>query len=138
MERIPVHVLYVEDDEAEVELARISVGEACPELEFRFHVVHDGEAAMSFLASDGGFRPDFALLDLNLPRMRGDEVLAGIRRHARWSELPVVVLSGAVPPATKAALERLRVDLLLDKALDLDGYRAVFRRIAAFWKERGR
>jgi CheY-like chemotaxis protein len=134
--KIAVNVLYAEDDDAEIELARISVEDACPDVDFHFHVVHDGESVVNLLSGNGEFRPDFAILDLNLPRMKGDEVLAAIRANDKWKNLPVVILSGVVPPSTREELARLNVDLLLDKALDLSGYRAVFRRIADFWKKR--
>lgn len=93
--RAPLNVLLVEDDPADVDLAQRALRRAG--LAVNVAVVHDGEAAMAYLRRQPPYTeavlPDLILLDLNLPRKRGAEVLAEIKADATLRGLPVVVLT---------------------------------------------
>src|SRR5262245_27193502 len=91
----PVEILLVEDNPADVRLTREVFREG--DVANRMNVVRDGEEAMEYLRHEGRYRdvprPDLVLLDLNLPRKDGREVLAEIRADPALTTLPVVVLS---------------------------------------------
>jgi two-component system, chemotaxis family, response regulator Rcp1 len=90
-------LLVVEDSEADIELLREALSAGQPDVEF--DVVRDGESALSFLRREGEFaqapRPDLVVLDLNLPRLTGFEVLAAVRQDddAELRRMPVVVFT---------------------------------------------
>src|SRR4051794_23116367 len=94
----PVELLLVEDNSEEAELTMETLREGrIPNL--RVHWVEDGEQAMAFLRREGRHasapRPDLVLLDLNMPRMSGLEVLAEIKQHPDWKRLPVVMMTSS-------------------------------------------
>src|SRR3954454_13310521 len=84
-------ILLVEDNPGDAQLVRMAFAEALPQA--RVSVAGDGEAALSRLHDEGP--PDLLLLDLNLPRLSGHEVLEAIKRDAALKPLPVVVLSSS-------------------------------------------
>ena len=90
-----IDILLVEDNPGDVRLTREAFKEG--KLRNNLHVVMDGEAAMDFLRSQGDYkdapRPDLVLLDLNLPRMNGREVLTEIKNDPDLKRIPVVVLT---------------------------------------------
>jgi two-component system, chemotaxis family, response regulator Rcp1 len=91
----PIEVLLVEDSPGDVRLTQEALSNANREI--RLHVAVDGVEAMAFLKREGihvkAPRPDLILLDLNLPKMDGREVLAGIKRDSSLSLIPVVILT---------------------------------------------
>lgn len=91
----PIDILLVEDNPGDVRLTQEAFKEG--QLQNKLHVAMDGEAAMSFLRHEGEFkdspRPDLVLLDLNLPKMNGREVLAAIKADPDLKRIPVVVLT---------------------------------------------
>ena len=91
----PIEILLVEDNPADIRLTREALKDA--RVLNSLHVVVDGVAAMSYLRQQGAHaaaaRPDLILLDLNLPRMDGREVLAAIKEDAGLKRIPVVVLT---------------------------------------------
>lgn len=86
-------VLLVEDNPADVELVRASLARSNIELDL--HSARTGEEALSFLRGPG-LRPDLILLDLNLPKMNGHQVLAEVRAGEDTSRIPVVMLSSSL------------------------------------------
>jgi len=106
---LPINILMVEDRLDDADLAIMALKRA----RIRNHVwvVHDGEAALSFLRSRARPQPDLVLLDLNLPRLNGREVLEAIRADPALCELPVIVLTGFEP------LQHPRVEELADAFL---------------------
>lgn len=120
----PAHMLLVEDNPADVRLVEITLEEA--DLQNPLSVVTNGEDAISFLKKEGRFSdapvPELVLLDLNLPRKSGYEVLAEMRAHPLLAEIPTIVLSGS--PYESDALLRHGVDLrcYLVKPLELAAF----------------
>jgi CheY-like chemotaxis protein len=123
-------ILLVEDNAGDAQLMRIAFGEALPEA--RLSVVSDGETALRTLLEGGP--PDLVLLDLNLPRLSGHEVLAGLRtaEDPALRRVPVVVLS-----SSRAALDVRRSYELgashVGKPQDMDGLLAIAEAIARYW-----
>lgn len=105
------HVLYVEDNPADAELAELALREVGAEVEL--HVVGTGPQAFDFLARRGGKGgapapvPDLILLDLNLPVFTGAMVLAELRRHPTWSSIPVVMYTSSNLDSDRALATRL-------------------------------
>jgi len=91
----PIEILLVEDNPADVRWARMALKEG--RFQNTTNVVEDGEAAIHYLRREGKFqnatRPDLILLDLNLPKRSGNEVLAEIKNDPELCEIPVIVLT---------------------------------------------
>jgi CheY-like chemotaxis protein len=92
---VPIEILMVEDNPADVRWARETLKEA--RIQNTTNIVNDGEAAIYYLRRQGKYsgavRPDLILLDLNLPKKSGSEVLAEIKTDAELRDIPVVVLT---------------------------------------------
>lgn len=105
------HVLYVEDNPADAELAKQALSEVGAEVEL--HVVGNGPQAFDFLARRVGKSgemppiPHLILLDLNLPVFSGAMVLAELRRHPTWSNIPVVMYTSSALENDRALATRL-------------------------------
>jgi len=120
-------ILLVEDNSADVFLFRQALNGA--DLDFRLRLITDGEAALEFVsrgASDlGSSAPDIAVLDLNLPRFGGMDVLGALRRSQDFSNLPVLILTSSASPAEQQKAGELGVERFLTKPPDLQGYAEV-------------
>ena len=101
------------------------------------HVVGDGEAAMSFLRREGEFadrpRPDLVLLDLNLPRKDGREVLTEMNSDPDLHRLPVIVLTTSSADEDVVRSYELSVNCYITKPIDLNEFITVVRSIENFW-----
>jgi chemotaxis family two-component system response regulator Rcp1 len=126
-------ILLVEDNAGDAELMRMALAEARPEC--RLRVAGDGEEALALL--DAGELPDLMVLDLNLPRLSGHEVLADLRasRHARLRRLPVVVLSSSGAPEDVQRSYDLFASSHIVKPADLDRLFEVAETLARYWFE---
>jgi chemotaxis family two-component system response regulator Rcp1 len=106
----------------------------------RVHVAGDGVEAMSFLLRPGenGFapRPSLVLLDLNLPRMDGRQVLARIKADEALKTIPTVIVTTSDIPADVLTSYRLQANAYLHKPIDLDAFDALIRSINDFWLTR--
>ena len=126
-------VLLVEDNAGDAELMRIALAEARPDVALR--VAADGEEALELLHA--GAAPDLVLLDLNLPRLSGHEVLAAMRAaeapHVR--RLPVVVLTTSAAPADVERSYELAAAGHIVKPHELDQLFEVAEAIARYWLE---
>jgi CheY-like chemotaxis protein len=104
-----------------------------------FSVVEDGEAALAFLRREGAHaeaaRPDLILLDLNLPRKPGHEVLAELKSDPSLRRIPVIVLTTSSAGRDVLASYDLSANCYLTKPLELDEFLQVVRRIEEFWLE---
>jgi chemotaxis family two-component system response regulator Rcp1 len=131
----PIEVLLVEDNAGDVRLTR----EAFIDLNSRInlHVASDGAEAMAFLNRAGKHvsvpRPDLILLDLNLPKKDGREVLQEIKESPLLGSIPVVVLTTSASEADVLRSYRLHANCYITKPVDLDGFLKVVRSIDNFW-----
>jgi len=132
-----VQILLVEDNPGDVRLTR----EALKEAKFRnkVQVVGDGVEALAYLRQEGEYsgamRPHLIMLDLNLPRMDGREVLAAIKKDADLRRIPVVVLSSSEAETDIARAYELHANAYVTKPVDIDHFLQVVKAIEEFWVE---
>ena len=133
-------VLLVEDNPDDIELARLAFAEAG--IEHPLVVAHDGAQALDYLFARGahadrdpGDLPALVLLDLNLPRLDGREVMRAIRAEPRTRALPVVALSSSAQPFDIDASFASGVDSYLQKPVDFGRFIEDVRRLRARWLE---
>jgi len=130
-----IEVLLVEDSPGDVRLTREALREAT--LNINLHVAADGVEAMAFLRREGihahAARPDFILLDLNLPKMDGREVLAHIKAHDDLKTIPVVVLTTSEAEVDIVKSYQLQANCYLCKPVQLDAFESLVKSINDFW-----
>jgi CheY-like chemotaxis protein len=131
----PVEVLLVEDNENDVELTR--QGFKRTKLLLNLHRVRNGEECMAFLRKQGEYvnvpTPDLILLDLNMPKMNGRDVLAKMLTDERLRSIPVVVLSTSEEGEEIMKLYKLRCSSYIVKPVDFEQFLRVVRSIAEYW-----
>lgn len=131
----PVEILLVEDSEGDVELTREALADS--KLANRLHVVEDGEKAMAFLRREGPYanavRPDVVLLDLNLPRKDGREVLQEIKSDNNLKTIPVVILTTSHADEDVLRTYQLHANCYITKPVDLNQFFAVVKSVENFW-----
>ncbi len=136
----PIEVLLVEDSPGDVRLTQEAFRDAT--VKTRLSVVTDGVEAMAFVKRQGAYanapRPDLILLDLNLPKMDGREVLALIKEDADFKTIPVVVLTTSGADEDILRTYRLHANCYLVKPVDLNGFLSVVKSIDDFWLARVR
>ena len=131
-----VRVLLVEDNPADVRLLREALADCRVEVDV--DVAGDGEQAIRVLEDGlrGGHQlPDLILLDLNLPRKNGAEVLAEVKSHAGLRRIPVIVLSGSAADQDVRNAYDLHANAYLCKPRDYPGLRQLVAEIERFWLE---
>jgi CheY-like chemotaxis protein len=134
----PIEVLLVEDDPGDVMMTQEALSELTrPQLASRLNVVSDGDEALSYLRQEGQYteavRPDLILLDLNLPRRDGREVLAEIKTDDSLRRIPVVVLTTSQADEDIAHSYQLHANAYVTKPVDFDRFIAVVRQIDEFF-----
>jgi CheY-like chemotaxis protein len=131
----PANVLLVEDSEDDVELTLEALAESRVHMDI--HVVSDGIDAMAFLRREGEYRdkprPDLILLDLNLPRMDGREVLKAIREDPFLTDLPVVVLTTSESEDDIRKAYTLHANCYISKPVDFLQFTDIVKKIEGFW-----
>ena len=131
----PIEILMVEDNPADARLMREALGYGL--IASRLHVVGDGEAGISFLRREGPYASapgtDLVLLDLNLPRKDGRELLEEIKSDAVLRRIPVVVLTSSNAEQDIARAYDLHANCYIRKPLGLDPFLGVGRAIESFW-----
>jgi chemotaxis family two-component system response regulator Rcp1 len=131
----PIEVLLIEDSPGDVRLTREALKDA--KMHIRLSVVADGVEAMAFLERRGEFtdapRPDLILLDLNLPKKDGREVLKDIKDSDTLGAIPVVILTTSASEADILKSYRLHANCYITKPVDLDGFLKVVNSIDNFW-----
>lgn len=131
----PIEVLLVEDDPGDVLLTREAFEHN--KVGNRLHVVQDGEQAMAFLRGEGEHvgapRPDLILLDLNLPRKDGREVLAEIKADPALRVIPVVILTTSEAEEDILRSYHLHANAYVAKPVDFDQFIRVVRQIDDFF-----
>jgi two-component system, chemotaxis family, response regulator Rcp1 len=128
-------ILLVEDSDSDAELARLGLERA--KLAVNLHRVTDGVECMAYLRNQGQYAsvpmPDLILLDLNMPRMDGHEVLAEISKDERLRHLPVVVLTSSMREQEMLESYRLRCSSFIVKPVDFDQFARVIRSVTSYW-----
>jgi CheY-like chemotaxis protein len=132
---MPIEVLLVEDSPGDVRLTQEAFRDANRSI--RLHVVSDGVEAMAFLRREGAYvhepRPDIILLDLNLPRMDGREVLAHIKEDDSLKTIPTVILTTSDSEADVIKCYQLQANCYLSKPVQLDAFESLVKSINDFW-----
>jgi two-component system, chemotaxis family, response regulator Rcp1 len=128
---LPIEILLVEDNPGDVDLVLEVLKESTTPT--RVSVAVDGEEAMAFLRSEGFPRPDLVLLDLNLPKKDGREVLSEIKADARLVHTPVIILSSSNAARDLMQAYQLHANCFVTKALDLEEFFAALRSVTSFW-----
>ncbi|MER6578251.1 response regulator [Nonomuraea sp. NPDC001023] len=131
----PIEVLLVEDDQGDVLLTREAFD--LNKVRNRLNVVNDGEQAMAYLRREGAYagapRPDLILLDLNLPRMNGLEVLSEVKADAVLRTIPVVILTTSEAEEDILHSYRLHANAYVAKPVDFEQFIRVVRQIDDFF-----
>ena len=131
----PITILYVEDNPGDVRLVQETFKEwkVCNTLK----TVKDGVEAMAYLRQEGEYkhapRPDLVLLDLNLPRKNGSEVLAEIKVDENLRRIPVVILTASHAEEDILKAYNLYANCYITKSIDLDQFINMVRAIKNFW-----
>ena len=131
----PIEILLVEDNPGDVRLTQEVFKEG--KVRNQLNVVWNGEEALAYLRREGRFskasRPDMILLDLNLPRKGGREVLAEIKRDPKLKCIPVVILTTSEAEQDIADSYQQHANCYIVKPVDLDQFIGVVRTIEGFW-----
>ena len=127
-----IHILLVEDNEGDIVLAREALKEA--RIKNRITVITDGEKALEYLfCNDNNRKPDLILLDMNLPKANGLEVLAKIKADEALKIIPVVMLTTSTSEQDVLDAYRNYVNCYINKPIDLEEFIVVIRNIENFW-----
>ena len=131
----PVDILLVEDNPGDVRLTKEAFKEAG--IANRIHVVTDGHRALEFLYQRGEYedavRPDLVLLDLNLPKKNGEEVLEELKADPRFTGLPVIVLTSSDAETDVVKSYELNANAYLTKPVDPGDFVETVRTLERFW-----
>ncbi len=131
----PIEILLVEDNEADVRLTREGLKES--KVHSRLSVVEDGVEAMAFIHREGKYadapRPDLILLDLNLPKKNGIEVLAEIKEHPDFKRIPVVIMTISKDEEDIFKSYNLHANCYITKPVDLKQFMQIVKQIDDFW-----
>ncbi|MFY9804527.1 MAG: response regulator [Candidatus Acidiferrales bacterium] len=131
----PIEVLLVEDSPGDVRLTQEAFREANQSI--RLHVASDGVEAMAYLRRGGIYadapRPDIILLDLNLPKMDGREVLAHIKDDEDLKTIPIVILTTSEAEVDIVKSYQLQANCCLSKPVQLDEFESLVKSINSFW-----
>ena len=133
-------ILLVEDSQGDIRLIREALREICGG--HVLHVVNDGVEALAFLHRTGAYvsapRPNLILLDLNLPRKNGREVLYEIKRDPPLRDIPVIVLTISTAEEDIMTAYRLHANCYVIKPVNLDNFFRVLKSIEDYWLSGGK
>ena len=131
----PIEILLIEDNPGDADLAREALETS--KLYNSLHVVGDGEEAMAFLQNQGEYadapHPDLILLDLNLPKKDGREVLEEVKADGALRRVPVVVLTTSSDEQDILKSYNLHANCYITKPIDLEQFTRVVQSIQDFW-----
>ena len=131
----PIEILLVEDTPADVRLTKEAFRDSS--IKHELHVVGDGAAALDYMAHSvrGIDRsgPDLVLLDLNLPKISGLEVIKWMRAHERWKMTPVIILTTSGSPKDIKACYKEGANCYITKPHDYDAFQEAVKQIEDFW-----
>jgi two-component system response regulator len=130
-----IEILLVEDDAVDVELTREALDES--KIKVNLNVVNDGEKALAWLRKEAPYAdastPDLVILDLNLPRLNGQEVLKEMKSDERLKAIPVVILTTSSAREDIARSYALGANCYVTKPMGLDQFSQVVHSIENFW-----
>ncbi len=130
-----VHILLVEDHLPDVVLTKRAFSKC--ELTYTLHVSRDGDQALRFLKRESPFfdskRPDLILLDINLPKRSGYEVLQEIKKHADLQHIPVIMLTSSTEENDRVRSYQLFANGFLVKPSSLAGFIEMVKYVEGFW-----
>jgi chemotaxis family two-component system response regulator Rcp1 len=131
----PAEILFVEDTSSDVRLLTEALKSG--KMRYRLNIVGDGLQALAFLRREGKYgnavRPDLILLDLDLPRQDGCEVLAEIKKDHSLKSIPLLVLLNSSAKQDVRKVFNLHADCYVNKPLDLKQYIPLVKLLEAFW-----
>jgi CheY-like chemotaxis protein len=131
----PIEILLAEDNPGDVKLTEKALEQG--KILNNLHVVTDGVEAMEFLRQEGEYadepRPDLILLDLNMPRMDGQEVMEEMDGDPELRRIPVVVLTSSAAEEDIVKSYELTANAYLTKPVDFEGFSDIVSRIEDFW-----
>jgi DNA-binding response OmpR family regulator len=131
----PIRVLLVEDNPGDAHLTRDTLEQS--KLLIQIAVAVDGEDALDYLLARGDYAgvaiPDLIVLDLNLPRLSGREVLAEMKLHERLRGIPVVVLTSSDAEKDVVMSYELGASCYVTKPVGLEAFKAIVKSIESFW-----
>lgn len=133
-------ILLVEDDPGDQELTRRALQHESLHVDLR--IVHDGEQALDYLFRRGEFEnpessptPDLVLLDLNMPKKNGREVLAEMKKNASVARIPVVVLTTSIQEADILRSYDLGCNSYIQKPVEIEQFISSVRKLGSYWFE---
>ena len=131
----PIHILLVEDNEGDIILTMEALNEG--KVRNKISIARDGEQAIQFLNKEGVYahteRPDLILLDINLPRIDGKEVLIYIKSNPQFKAIPVVMLTTSTSEKDVFESYKNYANCYISKPVDLDKFFEVVQKIENFW-----
>ncbi len=131
----PIHVLLVEDNPGDADLTKETL--EMSKVHLQISVVTDGTEALAYLRRQppfaGAERPELILLDLNLPRMSGRELLAEIKRDPALGAIPVVILTSSDAEQDIVKSYQLGANCYVTKPVGLEAFQAIVRSVEHFW-----
>lgn len=131
----PIRVLLVEDNPADAELTKETLETS--KMWMVLDVVVDGEEALDYLLRRGAHvdapRPDLVILDLNLPKLSGRQVLAEVKRHEHLKSIPIVMLTSSDAEHDVAASYSLGANCYVTKPVGLQAFQSIVNTIDQFW-----
>lgn len=131
----PKTILLVEDNKADIRLVREALKNSS--IDYQMEIVRDGMAAMAYLQQEGEYasvsRPDLIILDLNLPKKDGREVLAEIKTNEEFKRIPVVVLTTSKNEDDIYQSYELNANCFITKSRNLSQLFTIVKRIEEFW-----
>lgn len=129
------HILMIEDNEGDVLLAKEALSNS--KVPLKISVARDGAAGIEFLESqmqqENSQLPDLILLDINLPKKTGHEVLEFIKTHLVFKKIPVVMLSTSSLPADISSSYAMHANSFVTKPVDLENFLRVVAQVERFW-----
>lgn len=129
----PARVLLVDDNPADVFMMQEGLAHTGAEVDC--HVANDGQHALEVLEAmqhNGGL-PDLVVLDLNMPRLTGLQVLERVRAHAEWGHLPVVIMTSSTAPNDVMAAYRGHANAYIAKPMTAEALMETMARLERFW-----
>lgn len=137
MTTAPIEILLIEDNPADVRLTQEALKDA--KVRNNLHVAEDGANAIAYLRREGPYEgarlPDLVLLDLNLPKVNGREVLAEMKRDDTLRHIPVVILTTSQADQDVVQSYQLGANAYVNKPVDLHQFLNVVSSIKDFWLE---